>query len=507
MAPPAVPAAGRLTAILAAAVAAAIVLLYRDTAASMVAIWQRSATFNHGFVVVPIALWLIWRRRHELARVPARPFWPALAVLACAGFGWLLGNLAGAAVVEQLGLVLMIEGAMLAMLGWQRARVIAFALAFLIFAVPFGEALVPTLIDWTADFTVLALKLTGVPVYREGSFFVIPSGQWSVVEACSGLRYLIASLMVGSLYAHLTYASRWRQAAFIAASVLVPIVANWVRAYLIVMIGHLSGNELAVGVDHLIYGWIFFGFVMLLMFWIGGRFREERAQRHAVGDAARATDAAGGTIGAAALATLLLAGVWPWIGAATAASDGGPRAIAPIEPINGWRPVAPSFEWQPAFKGHRATSRQAFEREGQRVTVYIAYYAGTGEGSGLITSSNQLVPQGDAQWRETGRTSVLVDSSDLTVRMRAASLSGTAGRFDVLWTYWIDGRFTSSDSLGKALLAMNRLRGRGDDSAAVFLFTEPSERGDGAALLARFAADMAQPIARSLANARGQVSR
>jgi hypothetical protein len=59
--------------------------------------------------------------------------------------------------------------------------------------------------------------------------------------------------------------------------VVVPIVANWLRAYMIVMIGHTSGMELATGVDHLIYGWLFFGLVMFIMFWIGSYWREDEA--------------------------------------------------------------------------------------------------------------------------------------------------------------------------------------------------------------------------------------
>ena len=104
----------------------------------------------------------------------------------------------------------------------------AFPLAYLLLAVPFGEALIPPLIDFTADFTVTALQLTGIPVYREGSFFTIPSGNWSVVEACSGLRYLIASFTLGTLYAYLTYRSLKRRLIFIALSVIVPIIANGV---------------------------------------------------------------------------------------------------------------------------------------------------------------------------------------------------------------------------------------------------------------------------------------
>jgi exosortase A len=169
----------------------------------------------------------------------------------------------------------MIVLAVCAVVGSQIARAIAFPLAFSLLAVPIGEFLVPVMIEHTADFTVGALRLSGIPIYREGNNFVIPSGRWSVVEACSGLRYLIASITLGLLYAYLTYSSLLRRSLFVLASVLVPIVANWVRAYMIVMIGHLSGMKYAAGVDHLLYGWVFFGLVMLMLFWIGSRWRED----------------------------------------------------------------------------------------------------------------------------------------------------------------------------------------------------------------------------------------
>jgi hypothetical protein len=50
---------------------------------------------------------------------------------------------------------------------------------------------------------------------------------------------------------------------------------------MIVMLGHLSGNTIAVGVDHLLYGWLFFGVVVMLMFYVGGRWSEPDAQRQA----------------------------------------------------------------------------------------------------------------------------------------------------------------------------------------------------------------------------------
>ena len=170
---------------------------YWDAALAMISIWERSDTFAHGFLIVPVSGWLVWRKRHVLAALDLRPNFLALPLLAMVGFGWLLAGLGGVGVVQQFSLVIMIPLTAWAILGTEAVRALAFPLFFLVFAVPFGEFLEPPLMEHTADVLIALLKLTGIPVYREGQYFTIPSGSWSVVEACSGLRYLIASVTLG----------------------------------------------------------------------------------------------------------------------------------------------------------------------------------------------------------------------------------------------------------------------------------------------------------------------
>ena len=140
---------------------------------------------------------------------------------------------------------------------------------YLFFAVPIGQGLIPPMMEFTADFTVFLVQLSGIPIYRDGLFFSLPSGNWSVVEECSGVRYLIASLALSTIYANFIYQTLRKRIIFIIVAALVPIIANSLRAYGIVMIGHLGGMELATGTDHLIYGWIFFAFIMFVMFFLG----------------------------------------------------------------------------------------------------------------------------------------------------------------------------------------------------------------------------------------------
>lgn len=465
---------------------AAILLLYRPTVGAMVEIWWRSETFTHGFLVAPISLWLIWRRRARIMAAPPRASSLGAALLACAGFAWLLADLASVNSPSQFALVAMLIGYTWAILGGRAVREMLFPLFFLFFAVPFGEFLLPPMMNMTADFTIAALKATGIPVYREGLHFVIPSGSWSVVEACSGVRYLIASLMVGTLYGYLNYHSPARRALFFLAAALVPILANWVRAYMIVMLGHLSGNTLAVGVDHLIYGWVFFGLVMLLMFWIGARWREDDLPPLNPIPAADATAAAQRAMrlnGALALGAALL---WMPLGYALEHARAVlPAHLAPLAGAGGWAAGAsPLTQWQPHHLGARAALEQEFARGPDRVRLTVAYYSHQTQDGELINIRNQLLPTSEKNW-------ILVSSGQVHLaapptRVRVAEIKGMGQRLWAWHWYWIDGRTSVSDIEAKLLLAKSKLLLKGDESASVVVVTEAENAEAAARILGDF---------------------
>ncbi len=476
----------------------AVFALFAGTSVSMVETWQRSETYSHGFLVVPVVLWLIWRRRESLAATPIRPSWPILVVVAIFGMTWLLAEFAGTRTPAQLALIGMVVGSTVTVFGWGWARELAFPLAFLFFAVPFGEAFVPTLIDWTADFTVAAVKASGVPVYREGAHFVIPSGHWSVVEACSGIRYLMASAVTGSLYAWLMYRSWPRRTAFIAAAAAFPIVANWIRAYGIVMLGHWSDNRIATGVDHLVYGWVFFGIVMFILFIAGARWREDSASEP---PRARSgvTQMLGPTrfpLGAATLAGLVLA-AWPLAHAGlTAPRPALPMGDVSVQAANGWMVAAPVSTWKPAAQNPSAVHTAWFARNGQFVGVYVVLYRDQQQGAELVNSQNVLAHEKDMHWRETERKNGVAATTAGALAYRGALLRSGEQRLAVWHWYWLGDRTTASDIVAKVDLAFDRLLRRDDTSAWVIVVTPVdggSLSGAGPALSA-FARDMGASI-------------
>lgn len=472
--------------------------LYRDTAIAMVTIWERSETFTHGFLVPPIVLWLIWRQRRSIAAQAIEPALWTLLPVAGAALVWLLGDLAAVNAVTQLAFVALLVLSVPAILGMPVARQIIFPLGFLFFSVPIGEFVMPQLMAWTADFTVFALRLSGVPVYREGLQFVIPSGNWSVVEACSGVRYLIASITVGTLFAYLNYQSARRRVLFIIVSILVPIVANWLRAYMIVMLGHFSGNKLAVGVDHLIYGWVFFGIVIMLMFMVGARWSEpEKIANVSASSRPGRSQAVSASklwvITACFAAVLALPQTALWV------MDQGQNAnpaslVAPAALAADWRAVAPGVPaFKPAFQNPSAEINGTYVSQGPPVGLYLGYYRDQNYTRKLVSSSNALVVSNDPQWAQVAVAGRQVSIGGKSVLMRSAELRGAAlneqanSRRLLVWQiYWINGTLTSSEYLAKAYGAFYRLMGRGDDSAVVIVYTSKDQAGDADVVLESF---------------------
>lgn len=450
---------------------AALLALYFASMRSLFDVWIRSATFAHGFIIAPISAWLVWRQRAYWRHVPIRPALLALPVLAATGAAWLLAMVASVQVLHQFCLVLLVIGSVVAIGGVALGRALAFPLAYLLLAVPFGEVFIAPLIDFTTAFCVMTLQALGIPVFRENNYLTLPTGTWSVVEACSGLRYLIASLAMGAVYAYLTYRSAWRRLAFIVVSLVVPVIANGMRAALIILLGHYSDMSLALGVDHLIYGWVFFGLVTLLLFWCGSRWRQPEAP---VPAAAPAQLASPHRLAAMTTAVVALCAIWPAIERQVTARDTAPatgvmagrpfRLPAPAAPWTA-TPMAPT-DWHALHRGlPRRWSANYHDGAGATVSLQLTWYQHQRRRDELLAPVRRMVIPGLPRWLETpaGQRDITVGGRRITVQQ---TIEQSANAKLLVWRWYRQQDLeTASPVVLKLVIAKNRLLG-GDDSAA-----------------------------------------
>jgi len=320
-----------------------LTLLFAAEGTAAIHVWNTSTAYGHCWLVLPLALWLVWDRRFDAAAEPASPLMLAALLGLPLAAAWLVADLLGIMEGRQLAAIGFVNVLLLAVLGARLWWALAAGFAYLVFLVPFGAFVTPALQNFTASFVAHGMDILGIPGRVTAYQIQLPEGNFYVAEACAGLRFLIASVAFGALYAVTMFRSPWRRAAFIAVSVAVPIVANGFRALGIVTLGHVLGSAQAAATDHVLYGWIFFSIVILLLALAGMPFRQDPLPAP-VAVAARSGLARPALL--AAVPVLLLAVAGPaaalWLNRQAVAPDTGPVLITPEGCImTGLHPAGP----------------------------------------------------------------------------------------------------------------------------------------------------------------------
>lgn len=469
----------------------ALVLLAGRDWLAMADKWWNVSTYNHVLFVPLIAGWLAWNRRRELAELTPRGCWPGLVLLAGSLFLWLLGTLAGFNSASQLGAVLALQSAVIALLGPRVAAGVLFPLAYMLFLVPFGDELVPTLQMITADIVIWLTHASGIPAVIEGVFIDTPVGLFEVAEACSGVQFLVAMLALGVLIAQTCFRSWRRRAAFLAFALALPILANGVRAWGTIYIAQSQGIEFAKGFDHIFYGWIFFALVVALLLGASWRWFDREPDEPAIApDVLRRSSVLSrlerASLGGnpALLAILMLAvGFALWATLASRVEAQMPARIA-LPDVAAWERVeyAPEVPWRPRASGaaHRLIGRYR-NASGDEVDVFYALYpAQDNARDASAHGEGALVPDTPWRWVEPGRTTAEA-SGDVLLAY------GTLPR--VAQTSYRTGDLTTGSAVRLKLATMrDRLLLRGRPTATLILSVEARPAAEGAQVIDRFAA-------------------
>ena len=484
--------------------------VFWPTFAYMVGFGSRPDNHANSALVIAVFFALIWSQRAGLSLLPVRPYFPGLIGLAGVGIIWLGGELLLMRVLTQFAVLAMVPMVVLTLLGrhWFRATILTSLI--LLFALPMWGPIVPTLVNWTAEFVEVAIRVSGVPIYREGAFFVIPSGSWSIADACSGIAYLSTCAMLGILYAWTMYQSTIKRMAFVAGAILIGVVGNWIRAYLTIIIAHFSDNRLLRD-DHSTFGWILFAILLFLYFRLGWAWRDDVTENRLAGQLESETTLFAGEsperpsafrIAAILAATVASLITFPAIELLLSARHQvQPVNIATIAPQSGWSAVdRPAVEWTPALQSPYRMRVQTFEKTGRRVDVYIGVFRNQNWDSKLVTVSNQLANPENSDWTVADRGALSTELAGRPLKVKTGVLLGRTSRILAWQWYWVDGASTSSDIGAKIHQLATYLRGKGDTAAWVAVYSDASVSADNASnTLSAFMQEMGGAVDGSIA--------
>lgn len=237
-------------------------IAYAGSLEYLVTQWMEDDNFSHGFFVPVITAVLIWRRRERIMAAGIVSSWWGLGPAALGLASYVVGELATVYFLQHLSLWLMIIGLALAIAGPRATRQMAFPLGYLLTMIPppqmLQQSLSSSLQLMSSALGVGFLQLIGVTAFREGNVIDLGPIQLQVVEACSGLRYLIPLIALTLLSAYLFQNRLWKRVVLVASAIPLAVLLNGLRIGLIGVLVDRFGRAAAEGFMHAFEGWFLF---------------------------------------------------------------------------------------------------------------------------------------------------------------------------------------------------------------------------------------------------------
>jgi exosortase D (VPLPA-CTERM-specific) len=249
---------------------AGFIFLYRDVVVKLAHDWVTDDNYSHGLLIVPIALFFLWKRRPQLMHGVREPSNVGIVIILASLAVLYIGLLGSELFLTRISVLGILSGSILFVYGWRYLRVLTFPLTFLVFMIPiprivFDQVVFPLqlLASQLAEITLSAL---GIPVLREGNLIVLADSTLEVAEACSGLRSLVSLLALAVGYGYMVDPRTSVRIALAVGIVPVAIVANGFRISGTGLAAQYYGAEAAEAFFHAFAGWILFTIALVLLF-------------------------------------------------------------------------------------------------------------------------------------------------------------------------------------------------------------------------------------------------
>ncbi len=236
--------------------------LYFDSLVFLSNHWIGSDDYSHGMFVPLISLFLIWQSRHRIVAAGITGSWWGMALVVAGLLLYLVGELATLYVLQHLSLWIVLVGLVIGAIGIKAGRAITFPLFYLLTSIPLPTFLYAGLSSqlqlWSSALGVGCLQLVGVTAFREGNVIDLGPVQLQVVEACSGIRYLLPLTSLALLCAYLFKDRMWKRIVLVLSSIPISILVNGFRIGMIGVLVEWNGQGASEGFAHLFEGWVLF---------------------------------------------------------------------------------------------------------------------------------------------------------------------------------------------------------------------------------------------------------
>jgi EpsI family protein len=382
----------------------ATALVYAPSSVALGRLWLDTAdkAYTHGFLILLTSLWLLARDRERLDAAPIRAEPVVLPALLIASAAWVFFWRAAVQDFHLLLLPILALIAILAAFGRSVARIVAFPVLFLNFAMPIWSDLHRPLQLLSIKAVGALIWITGLPAYVTGDIVHLPAGALVIEEGCSGLHYVIVGTAMATLYGEISRDRPRRRLLLVASMTALALVANWTRIFVIAVAAYATDmRTFLVTVDHYWFGWALFAVFFAGFLWAAGRLSPTSHMEEPAGDIARTTAQRGRLKAAPVLAALGCLFVLPltaYLADSIRSSMESGVAIDWATAMGDWHMVssAPSTDWTPQFKNPTAVAQRRYaDARGEAIDVFTVAYRSQRQGAKLLQYGNSLLGSRD----------------------------------------------------------------------------------------------------------------
>jgi len=412
-------------------------LLYWQTSIEIVDFWQDTARrrYTHGWAVLAVTIWLIWRDRQALRAIPLAPPLGGWVVVALGSLAWLVATNAGLLVPTMLVLPMLVLAAVWAAGGPRLALHVAFPVLYLYFALPIWDAIDLPLQWLTTVVSLWAVGLVGIPATTDGFVIHIPAGWFEIASSCNGLHFFIVALAIAAVHGQIDRA-RWPvRLLLLAFAGGLALFTNWLRVFIVIVAGHLTDMQhFLIQVDHYYFGWVLFAFALVAYIFLAPRGARSDGRARDATSPPPAKRRGPGLSAVVLTAAALAAGpVWSLV-------NGGSQLVKVLPPVvDGWQgPSGITSDWHPVFAQADEEWQVEYRSEASGVVaLYVAAYGRQHQGKELrghgnsVTGTDRVLHAVAREWRSGGTAVPVTEWQTISA----------AGHRRLVWSFFaIDGR-------------------------------------------------------------------
>lgn len=238
------------------------ILLYYPVWKNLFVTWYNSEDYSHGFFIIPISAYIVWKKKNDIKNINSKPSWLGLILVLFSLILYLFSYVAEISTMASLSPILVLTGAIIYFYGFRMLKELSLPITFLLFMVPipdqlFSQLTIPLQL-FVTKISVWFSDLLGIPIYREGNIIHLPGQTLQVVNACSGLRSILSIMPLAAILGFFTLNSNLLRSLLFLSGIPTAVIINIIRVMLLVLVFHYMDFDLTVGTPHTILGIVVF---------------------------------------------------------------------------------------------------------------------------------------------------------------------------------------------------------------------------------------------------------